>query len=182
MVMQGKHNMAGPDFLMAIVFIIFGIAVCATASQMRVFRTLLVSPGLFPMILGAVFIVCGLVILRISFKNGGLGRAKDILSAAYLQQAVASPRFKRGGIVFLLILAYVVLFGNNTLAVLNFSFTVGDVIFPVNTSFILITFGYLFATFMYLKALSARNAALVSGIAALVIFYVFSKGFGIPIP
>ena len=180
--MQDKNKMSGPDFLTAIVFILSGIAVCAAASQMRVFRTLLISPGLFPMILGGIFIACGLVMLGIAFRRGGLERAKTILSAPYLRQAAASPRFKRGGAVFLLILAYVALFGNDTLARLNFSFIVGNVIIPVNTSFILITFGYLFATFLYLKAMSARKAALVSGVTSLVIFYVFSKGFGIPIP
>ena len=180
--MQGKHKMAGPDFLAALAFIIFGIVIFTTASQMRVFRTLLVSPGLFPMILGGIFIACGLVMLGISFRHGGLDRARHILSAGYLHQAVVSPRFRRGGIVFLLILAYIALFGNNTLALLNFSFTVGNVIIPVNTSFILITFGYLFATFLYLKAMPVWVAAVVSIVTSLVVFYVFNKGFGIPIP
>jgi hypothetical protein len=180
--MADKQKMAGLDFLAALVFIIFGLAVCATASRMHVFRTILVSPGLFPMILGSIFIVCGLVMLVISSRHGGPGYARQLLSAATLRAGVGSPRFRRGGIVFLLILAYVVLFGNETLAALNFSVTVGDTIIPFNTGFILLTFGYLFVTFLYLKALPAGKAAAVSLIAAVAIFYAFSKGFGVPIP
>lgn len=181
--MQDKNNkMSGADFITSLLLIALGAAVIRGASQMRVFRTLVVSPGLFPMILGGIFVVCGLVMLAISIKNGGIARARRILSLGYLRETARSPRFHRGCTVFLLILAYVALFGNSRLSALNFSFMVGDTIIPVNTSFIAITFGYLFATFSYLKAMPRPTSALVSIVASLAIFYAFNLGFGIPVP
>ncbi len=180
--MNDKHKMAGPDFLSAIVLILLGVAMYSAASNMRVFRTLIVSPGLFPMILGGVFVLCGLVMLGISLRHGGFGKGLRLLSPANLAEVSRSPRFRRGGTVFLLILAYVCLFGNSILELLNFHFTVQGAIIPVNTGFILLTFAFLFATFKYLKAMSGVAAFLLSLTVAVLVFYVFNKGFGIPVP
>ncbi len=180
--MDGKHKMAGPDFLTAIVLVCFGAGVFFVSNRMQVFRMLIVSPGLFPMILGGVFALAGIVMLVISVKNGGIAHAKKIISAEYLGEVVRSPRTKRGGIIFLLILAYVILFGNEYLAKLTFPVNVGDSVVPVNIGFIAVTAGYLFFTFSYLKAMSRPAALVVSLVSAIAIYYAFNQGFGIPIP
>ncbi len=177
------NRMAGADFLTSLVLIAFGICVFVMARQMKVFRTLIISPGLFPMILGGVFVFFGVVMCIMSLRRGGLARARRILSSEYLAAVQHSPRFRKGLVVLGLILAYVLLFGNESLAALNFHFTLGSgTIIPVNIGFLATTAGYLFLTFAYLKAMRPFSALIVSIVAALVVFYIFNKGFGIPIP
>ena len=180
--MQGNHKMAGADLLTSLCLMGFGAAVIINSNGMKVFRMLIVSPGLFPMILGWVFVVAGLVMFIVAVKNGGLRQAKRYLSADYFRAVLHSPKTKRGSVIFLSILAYVLLFGNDYFAMLNFYFTVGNTIIQVNVGFILVTAAYLFGTFVYLKAMTARNAAIVSLVSAILIFYAFNKGFGIPVP
>jgi hypothetical protein len=179
---DNRNRMAGPDFLTSLVLIAGGIGVFVVSSRMRVFRTLIISPGLFPMILGGVFVFFGVVIGIIALRRGGFGQAGRILSAEWLAAVRHSPRFHKGMIVFALILAYVLLFGNGWLAALNFHFTIGDEIIPVNVGFFITTAGYLFLTFNYLKAMPPRTSLIVSAVSAMVLFYAFNKGFGIPIP
>lgn len=180
--MEGKNKMAGPDFLTSLVLIGFGAAVVVGAMRMKVFRTMVVSPGLFPMILGSIFILFGLIIFVMSLRRGGFAQSLKYFTVDYYRGVLQSPRFYRGGVIFLLILAYVLLFGNSYLAKLNFILTFGNTIVPVNTGFILVTAGYLFANFVYLKSMTKPMAALVSLVSAVLIFLAFSKGFGIPIP
>lgn len=177
-----NNKMAGADFLTSLVLIVMGCGVFVMARQMKVFRTLIISPGLFPMLLGGVFVFFGVVMLVMSLRRGGLERARRILSPEWFAAVWRSPRFRKGVAVLGLILAYILLFGNGTLAALNFHFTLGDEIIPVNTGFIATTAGYLFCTFAYLKAMRTGAALAVSLAAALTVFYVFNKGFGIPIP
>lgn len=180
--MDGKNKMAGPDFLTSLVLIGFGVAVVVGAMRMKVFRTMVVSPGLFPMILGSIFIFFGLIILVMSLKRGGWQHARRIFTVEYLSGVLHSPRFHRGGIVFLFILAYVVLFGNSFLAQFNFPLTIGNMFIQVNVGFLLVTAGYLFVTFVYLKSMAMPSAVVVSLVSAALIYLAFNKGFGIPIP
>ncbi len=180
--MQEKNRMAGPDLITSVVLIVLGAVIMYMSSQMKVFRTLIVSPGLFPFILGGVFTFFGLIIFVIAACRGGFGQARHILSAEYLAGVWHSPRFRRCMTVLLLILAYVLLFGDPHLAGLNFTFNAGDSIIPVNIGFLGVTAGYLFLTFLYLKAMRWPAAIIVSVAAAILIFYAFNKGFGIPIP
>lgn len=177
------NRMAGADFLTSLVLIAAGICVFTMSRQMKVFRTLTISPGLFPMILGGVFVFFGIVMCIMSLRRGGLARARRILSPEYLSVVWHSPRFLKGLVVLGLILAYVLLFGSETLAALNFHFTVGNgTIIPVNIGFLATTAGYLFLTFIYLKAMRPLPSLIVAVVAALIVFYIFNKGFGIPIP
>lgn len=180
--MHDDKKMAGPDFLASIVLIGLGVATMVLSSQMRVFRSLIISPGLFPFILGGVFIFFGAVLMIIAVRRGGPGRARRLLAPAHLLEIWRSPRFRRGMIIFLLILGYVLLFGNRSLEELNFTIAAGAYIIPVNPGFMGLTACYLFLTFSYLKAMRWQTALIVSLIASAVIFYTFNKGFGIPIP
>lgn len=181
--MQEKNKMAGADFLTSLVFIAVGALIFDMARDMKVFRKMIIiSPGLFPMILGGVFVFFGVVICILSLRRGGFAEARRVFSFRYFSDVWRSPRFRKGITVFLLILAYVLFFGNEYLARLNFHFNVGNDIIPVNVGFIITTAGYLFLTFGYLKAMRRTTSLVVSVVAALVIFYSFNKGFGIPIP
>lgn len=180
--MHDDKKMAGPDLITSIVFIAVGAWIMHASLAMKVFRRLIISPGLFPAILGGTFIFFGVVIFIMAAARGGFGQARRILSAEYLAGVWNSPRFRRGMIVFGLILLYVLLFGNPWLAKLNTSFIVGNEIIPLNFGFFITTGGYLFCTFTYLRAMRRRTAIVVSLLTAVAVFYAFNKGFGIPIP
>lgn len=180
--MHDDKKMAGPDFITSIILILLGIGTMFLSSQMRVFRSLIISPGLFPFILGGIFVFFGVILMVIALHRGGFARARRIVSLTYLLEVWRSSRFRRGMVIFLLILGYVLLFGNNYLEKLNFTINAGNAILPVNPGFVGLTAGYLFLTFSYLGAMRSRTALIVAVIAPIVIFYTFNKGFGIPIP
>ena len=180
--MDQNNKLAGADFLTSLVLMAMGGGVFVLARQMRVIRNVSTSPGLFPMILGIVFMFFGVVMCVIALRRGGWAQAKQILSAEWLSGVWHSPRFRKGAIVFALIVVYVLLFGNEYLAMLNFNVAAAGEIIPVNIGFLVTTAGYLFCTFNYLKAMRPASSAIVSLLAALAVFYTFNKGFGIPIP
>ncbi|MCL2000710.1 MAG: tripartite tricarboxylate transporter TctB family protein [Planctomycetes bacterium] len=179
---QDDQRLAGPDLITSVALMGLGTAIMIESARMRVFRTIIVSPGLFPFILGAVFVFFGVVIFFLAVRRGGLGQVRRILSIGYFREVWSSPRFRRGMIVFLLILAYVVLFGNPNLARLNFTIAAGSGVTAVNVGFIGVTACYLVATFLFLKAMRLPAALAASLFAATVIFFAFNKGFGVPIP
>lgn len=180
--MQKDSRLAGADLLAALACIALGLFVVSVANDMKVFRLLRVSPGLFPLILGWIFVLCGAILLVMALKRGGLRDAARILSPASLAAVRRSPNFKRGCIVLGLILGYVALFGNRQLAKLNIITSLGGQVFAVNVGFILLTSGFLFVAFMYLKAMKWPSALTLSLAAAVIVFFSFNKGFGIPIP
>ncbi|MCL2011002.1 MAG: tripartite tricarboxylate transporter TctB family protein [Synergistaceae bacterium] len=154
--------MSGADFITAIVLIIFGTAFFKNARNMRTYRIFFSSPGFFPMILGIIFILFGLALLYISYRRGGWVDARRIIGADNLKRSVASPVFKKCVIIFLLILGYVALLGK--------------------ISFVYLSMGYLFLTFLFLKAAKWYWIALISVIAPIVIQMVFVNYFRIPMP
>ncbi|MCC8189131.1 MAG: tripartite tricarboxylate transporter TctB family protein [Planctomycetes bacterium] len=180
--MEKKEKLAGMDLLSAVVLIALGIYICRASLAMRVYRTLIISPGLFPLILGGIFVVCGCVLSIMAWKRGGFRDVGRLISLRHITAILRSPNFKRGAVVFTLIILYVGLFGNSVLGRLNTFFNWGDKIIPINTSFMLLTTAYLSATFIYLKAMKWQNAVAVSLCAAVIVFYSFNQGFGIPFP
>lgn len=186
---QDNNRMAGPDLITSVVLAVLGVVTMLLSSgiiaeqfQRKAIRTVIVSAGLFPFILGAVFTLFGLIIFAIAARRGGFGQARRILSPGYFREVWHSPRFRRGMTVLLLILAYVLLFGNPHLAGLNFTIASDSGVTAVNVGFIGVTTCYLLATFLYLKAMRPPAAVIVSLAASVAVFYAFNKGFGIPIP
>ena len=180
---QDQNRLAGPDFVTSLIFMAAGVIIAWASLRMPIFnRTIIVSPGLFPAIIGVVFVVFGGVIFWLALRRGGAGRALRMFSAETLAAVSRSPRFHRGMIVFAAILVYVLLFGNSWLARLNFGVDAGFTRIPVNVGFLVATGGYLLFNFIYLKAMSLPAAAALSLAAASIVFYVFNLGFGIPIP
>ncbi len=154
---------SGADFISAVCLVLFGAAFTIAALRMRVFNnSLLVSPGLFPLILGGVFILLGLLLLRSAAKRGGWYEASHVLGKEHLHTFFTSPRVHKGTILLLLIVAYVA--------------TLGYVPFVWSTA------GYLLVTFLYLKAMKFHWILLVSFLAAYAINFAFRDLFRIPMP
>ena len=132
------------------------------ARNMRVYRIFFTSPGVFPMILGILFILFGVTLLCISYLRGGWTDAIRIVSPGSLKRSAVSPVFQKCGIIFLLILGYVALLGK--------------------ISFVYLSMGYLFLTFFYLKAAKWYWIILISVIAPIAIHMLFVNFFRIPMP
>ena len=154
--------LAGADFITSIVLIIFGAAFFIIARNMRVFRVYLSSPGIFPMILGIIFILFGCALFYNSYRRGGLADARRILSACYLKQSVASPNSQKLGVILFLIFVYVALLGR--------------------VSFVYLSMGYLFLTFLYLKAAKWYLIIPIAVLAPIAIHMFFTNIFRIPMP
>ena len=154
--------LAGADFITSIILIIFGSAFFIIARNMRTFRVYLSSPGIFPMILGVIFILFGLVLLYNSYRRGGWADARRILSACNLKQSATSPDFKKLCVLLFLISGYVALLGR--------------------ISFVYLSMGYLFLTFAYLRAAKWYWIIPISVLAPVAIHLFFSNIFRIPMP
>jgi hypothetical protein len=155
-------RLAGADFITAILLLLFGAAMFVGALEMRVYQTFFISPGFFPMILGILFAFFGLVLLYTSSRRGGWQDACRILSGGNLRRSLASPVFKKGSVVFLLIFIYVALLGT--------------------INFLYLSMGYLFLTFSFLKAAKWYWIIAISIAGAVIIQVVFSYFFKIPMP
>ena len=154
---------SGADFISALCFMIFGAALAVAALKMRVFNnSLLVSPGLFPLILGGVFIVLGFFLLRSAAKRGGRGQASRILGMENLREFAASPRVHKGMTLLAFIVVYVMALGH--------------------IPFIWATAAYLIVTFTYLKAMKLHWNLLLAVASAWAISFAFSDLFRIPMP
>lgn len=162
--MTGRvHKGSGADYISAVCLIIFGAAFSIAALRMRVFNnSLLVSPGLFPLMLGGVFILLGLLLFRSAAKRGGREQAFHVLGKENLRAFFSSPRVRKGTILLLLIVAYVL--------------AVGQV------PFLWATAAYLIVTFVYLKAMKLHWSVLLAFAAAWVITFAFRDLFRIPMP
>jgi hypothetical protein len=155
-------RLAGADFITGVLLILFGAAFLAGALNMRVYQRFLISPGFFPAILGVLFIFFGIFLACTSSRRGGCADALRILSPASLKKSFTSPVFKKGGVVFLLILGYVALLGV--------------------ISFVYLSMAYLLLTFFFLKAARWYWIIPIAIAAPVIVQYVFTQIFRIPMP
>lgn len=154
---------SGADFISALCFMVFGAALAIAALKMRVFNnSLLVSPGLFPLILGGVFVLLGFFLLRSAARRGGRDQASRILGMENLRAFVTAPKVHKGMTLLFFIVLYVLALGH--------------------IPFMWATMAYLIVTFTYLRAMKFQwNVALAIG-AAWAISFAFSDLFRIPMP
>ena len=154
---------SGADFISALCFMIFGAALAVAALKMRVFNnSLLISPGLFPLILGGVFLVLGFFLLRSAAKRGGRTQASRILGTDNLRAFAASPKVHKGMTLLAFIVVYVMALGH--------------------IPFMWATAAYLIVTFTYLKAMKLHWNLLLAVASAWAISFAFSDLFRIPMP
>ncbi|GHS96852.1 hypothetical protein AGMMS50276_15920 [Synergistales bacterium] len=156
------QKLAGADFITAIILMALGAALSVDALRMRVYRTFLISPGFFPLILGALFIFFGLFLIYRSSRRGGYADAARILTPDNIKKSLVSPVFKKGFTVFLLILAYVALLGK--------------------IEFVYLSMGYLILTFLFLNAGKWYLVIPVAVIAPVLVQLAFVHLFKIPMP
>jgi len=165
--------MSGADFITSLGFIIFGTAMFITAYDMHMIniarnvlvrRVHLSSPGLFPMIIGAIFFLFGVFMLYRSIRRGGLIDAKRIISFNNIASGITSPITKKLCVVFLLILGYVSLMGR--------------------IPFIYLSMGYLFLTFLYLYLKEEKWfwVLVITLTFPIAINALFTNFFRIPMP
>jgi hypothetical protein len=114
------------------------------------------------MIIGGLFILFGIFQAYVSSLRGGYTDARRIFSGGNLKKSFTSPIFKKGGTVFLLILAYVGLLGK--------------------IDFIPLSMGYLLLTFLFLKAGEWQKLVAIAFFAPFIVHVVFSRVFKIPMP
>jgi hypothetical protein len=157
-------HLAGADFITAFLFIALGVGMVVGSLGMRTRAayTILIAPGFFPMILGVLFIFFGLLQACTSSLRGGYADARRILSGSSLKRSFTSPVFKKGGVVFLLILFYVSLLGK--------------------MDFIPLSMGYLLLTFLFLRAGKWYWMAVIAFSAPFIVHVVFNYVFRIPMP
>ena len=154
---------SGADFISALCFMIFGAAMAIAALKMRVINnSLLVSPGLFPLILGGVFVFLRFFLLRSAARRGGREQASRILGTEHLREFTASPKVRKGITLLLFIVLYVLALGH--------------------IPFVWASAAYLIVTFTYLKAMKLHWNLLLAVAAAWAISFAFSDLFRIPMP
>ena len=193
--------MSGADFITSFGFIVFGTAMFITAYNMHtiniarnimVRRVHLSSPGLFPMIIGVIFVLFGFFMLYRSYNRGGLIDAKRIISFDNIKSGVTSPISKKLSIVFLIVLSYVVLLGTpiplpyvtaEQIHQLDYSVVFLGIPFrKYIIPFLYLSMGYLLLTLWYLKATKWYWMILISVVFPIAINALFTNFFRIPMP
>ncbi|MFA5698576.1 MAG: tripartite tricarboxylate transporter TctB family protein [Sphaerochaeta sp.] len=161
--MEEQKKTTTSDLIMGVLLGIFGVYLMVAALNMKVYNTFLDAPGFFPLILGGIFLVFGVVMVIGSLKAGGVQSTKESFSKHNLLAIALDPQTKR--VVILAALMVVYIYG-----------LVGRV------HFTLATFLYLFFTFLYLKSTKIHWNILISVIASVLISVVFRYLFVIPLP
>ena len=156
------QKLAGADFITAVILIVLGIAFSVEALRMRGYQTFLISPGFFPLILGVLFILFGLLLIYRSSRRGGYADAARILTPDNLKKSFALHVFKKGFAVFLLIFVYVALLGK--------------------IEFVYLSMVYLLLTFLFLKAGKWYLIIPVAIIVPVLVQLAFVHFFKIPMP
>ncbi|NCC63939.1 MAG: tripartite tricarboxylate transporter TctB family protein [Spirochaetia bacterium] len=151
------------DLIMGVLLLGFGIFLIVEALGMRVYNTFLDAPGFFPLILGIIFIVFGIVMLIGAFRGGSIEAAKTTLHKDSLLAMALKPTTKR--VVILSFIMVVYIYG-----------LIGRIHFTIATVL------YLFVTFWYLKSTTLIKNIIISVVAALLISAVFQYVFKIPLP
>jgi len=156
-------RISAADFVTAILFLILGPIINYVSLNMRVYRNFLDAPGFFPMILGIVIVLLGVILMASALKRNGVEELKAVLRNNEIVKGLKSEEMIRALIIVGIMAVYI--FG-----------LVGRI------NFTLATFLYLAVTMMYLKATKVVNIVLISLISAIVISYSFGSLFNIPLP
>jgi hypothetical protein len=160
---KNNPNIAGADFIFAILLVVMGFGSMMASLKMPIYNSFLDSPGFFSFILGGVFIVLGILLMRTAVKQDGYEQMKELLSVKKLKQYVKSWVFMRVLILIALMIFYIFAL-------------IGKI------HFVLATIIYLVITLCYLKATSIINIIIISTGVALGINLLFTKLFNIPLP
>lgn len=151
------------DLVVGIALILFGIITAVVSLKMKIFKTFLDAPGLFPLMLGCLFVVLGLMLLVPSLRDGAVGEAKKSLGKQAILEFARDDKTIRTLILIAFMVIYIfVLIGR--------------------IPFTLASWLYLMATMLYLKSTKIWKIILISTLASVLISVAFRYGFRIPLP
>lgn len=161
--MEKTDKYSAADLVMGILLIMAGIAVIYSSLQMKVYKTFLDAPGFFPLILGIIFNILGLLMIVSAARRKGHLHVFDIFSPLRFKAVIESIEFRRVSVLIFLMVVYIfVLIGR--------------------VHFTLATFLYLFFTFLFLKSTSVIKNLAISLVTALLVSALFTEIFSIPLP
>jgi len=161
--MSDKNKTAAGDFIMGVILDVFGVYLIISSLQMKIFKSFFDGPGFFPLILGIIFIVLGIMMTVTGVKTGGVTALQLSLKIEKIKAYFKNDEVIRVFILSGLMIVYI--FG-----------LVGKI------DFTLATFLYLTATMFYLRSTKWWAILIISALAAILTSLVFKYAFKIPLP
>lgn len=151
------------DLIMGVLLFVFGIYLIVESLGMKVFNTFLDAPGFFPLILGIIFCLFGIVMFNGALKGGSVEAAKKTFHKDSLKALILKPETKR--VVILSFFMVVYIYG-----------LIGRIHFTIATTL------YLLVTFWYLKSTNWLKNIIISVLSGVLISVIFQYVFKIPLP
>lgn len=151
------------DFLSSVVLIIIGVYIIASGVGIyhKAKEPLHVSPGLFPIILGCALILCSILLLISSLKDGGVKQRIEEI------KGWAGHTFKEKATISMIV--GTVIMGIYSFVLLSIlPFWLGSLIFMI-------------FLFIYLNAASVIKILILSGGSVLAIILLFQVLFRVPL-
>ena len=162
--MEEKKRSAAKDFVFGVLLTAFGIYVIIDSLCMKIYNTFIDAPGFFPLIIGAVLVVLGVILAVLGFRAGGIAELKEVCNAKFLLDFIKNDRTVRVLILLGMMVIYVYVL-------------IGWIPFVAATSI------YLTANFLYLKACKHWwTAIIIAVVASFAVYYAFRFGFKITMP
>lgn len=158
-----EQKKAVGDFIVGLILLIGGIYVMVTSLNMKVFKNFTDAPGFFPLFLGGVLTLLGIILALQSYKKGALPIMKDIFSREGLKSFFKDDRTVRTVILVVIMIIYIYIL-------------IGRMHFAIATML------YLVSTMLFLRSTNWWKAIIISAISTLIICLVFQYGFRIPLP
>jgi len=151
------------DLIMGGLLIVSGILIIIAALNMKVYKSFLDAPGFFPLLLGIIFNVLGIMMISSAVKRKGHEQIALVFTKESLKRFFTHEQFIR--VMILIVMMVVYIFG-----------LIGRMHFAAATAI------YLFFTLLYLKSASIIKIILISIITGVLISLVFARFFDIPLP
>lgn len=162
--MEEKKRSAAKDCVVGILLAVFGVYVVVESLGMKIYNSFIDAPGFFPLIIGVVLTMLGVILAVIGIKAGGGKELKEILNPQFLKGFIKND----GTIRVLILLGMMAIYVYVLL---------GRIPFVAATSI------YLAANFFYLHACKHWwSAILIAIVASFAVYFAFRYGFSIMLP
>lgn len=153
-------QMRKADFLSALVLIVFSLGAVAVALAMPQYKQgWYAAPGFPPLAFGSILGVMGLVLLIRTFIRGGWAFR---LSPDHWRRVRDSVAVRRVAVMCAFIFAFILLFAK--------------------VPFLILSAVFLFGTIWYFKGAKPWVNAIISIVATVLVWYIFSVVFMVPLP
>jgi putative tricarboxylic transport membrane protein len=154
-------TMIKADFISSIVIIAFSALVTFVSFRMPTYEEwgLYATPSIAPIAFGFLLLLCGLVLFVRSLAKRGY---KISVGKDHLQQVIHSKAVMQFFVVLGLVIVYYIFLGK--------------------VHFVVISALYVFFNIFYFRSTALWKNLLISGLAAVIIWYLFNYLFLIPLP